>query len=73
MLTTTLQLLFANAAGRQVTISLLDPRPDLTGAQVQAAMQTIIDRNVFTSAGGPLAGINGARIVSREVTDIAMP
>ncbi|TDA68887.1 MAG: DUF2922 domain-containing protein [Clostridia bacterium] len=73
MLTSTLQLLFANAAGRQVTVSLLDPQPTLTGAAVQAAMQTIIDRNVFTSAGGALAGINGARIVNREVTDIDMP
>jgi len=33
-------------------------------------MQTILARNVFTTSGGDLTGIAGARIVAREVTEL---
>ncbi|MDK2821762.1 MAG: hypothetical protein PWP31_1727 [Clostridia bacterium] len=65
-----LELIFQNAAGRRTTISIQDPRDDLTEAEVQAAMELIINRNIFTSSGGDLTAVIGARIVSRSVTDI---
>lgn len=65
-----LELIFQNAAGRRTTISIQDPRDDLTEAEVQAAMELIINRNIFTSPGGDLTAVIGARIVSRSVTDI---
>ena len=39
-----LQLTFANIAGNTMTININDPKPNLTEAEVNAAMQTIIDR-----------------------------
>lgn len=65
-----LELIFANAAGRRVTLSIIDPRDNLTEAEVRAAMQLILDKNIFTSPGGDLSAIIGARVVVRDVTDI---
>lgn len=70
MLTKTLQLIFGNAAGRQVTLSIADPRDNLTEAEVRAVMELILARNIFTSSGGDLTAIAGARIVTRDVTEI---
>lgn len=64
-----LQLIFLNAAGGRVTIAVLDPRENLTSTEVQAAMQAIIAANVFTSGGGDLVGIAGARVVSTETVE----
>jgi len=51
-------------------ISILDPREDLTAADVEAAMNTIIAKNIFTSTTGDAIGILGARIVSRDVQEL---
>ncbi|MBO8129648.1 MAG: DUF2922 domain-containing protein [Peptococcaceae bacterium] len=65
-----LEMRFRNAAGRTVTISVPDPRDDLTVADVETAMNTIISKNVFNSSGGDLVTIASARIVERVTTDI---
>lgn len=67
---TTLQLVFSNADGRTSSLTVQEPKAGLTAAEVQAAMQQIIDRNVFASSGGALVGISAARLVSRDVTSI---
>lgn len=66
----TLELRFRGEDGRTVTIRVADPKEDLTAQEVEAAMDTIIAGDVFTSTGGALMGIVGARIVARETTDI---
>ncbi len=66
----TLQMLFTNEEGRTVTISVPDPKDDLTGVQVSAAMATILAANTFVSTGGALVAAAGARIVSRGVETI---
>lgn len=71
-MTSTLQLRFLDTAGRSMTISLLDPRENLTPAEVQQAMQTIIEKDVFASPRGSLAQIDSAQIVTREVTEIEL-
>jgi aromatic ring-opening dioxygenase catalytic subunit (LigB family) len=63
----TLQLMFSNEQGRTVTISVADPKADLTQAEVVVAMSTLIDKNAFISTGGSLIAPVGARIVSRGV------
>lgn len=68
----TLVLTFKNVDGKSVSLSLAAPREDLTGTEVAQTMQEIIDRNIFTSSGGDLAEIATARVVSREVTELAL-
>ncbi len=67
---TTLQLVFTSANGRTASLSIPDPKPALTPAEVQMAMQTIIDKNIFNSTGGAFTGISAARVVSRDVTPL---
>lgn len=72
MIVKTLQLVFQTAAGSRFTISLPDPVDTLTEADVQAAMDTIIAKNVFNVNGADLTGKVAARIVSRETTELAV-
>lgn len=69
-MTETLQMIFLNAAGKKVTISVSDPREDLVQADVQAAMSGILAGNVIITEGGDLTAIDSARIVTRNVTEL---
>lgn len=66
----TLQLVFRNEDGGNVTISISDPRPNLETVEVEAVMDDIITQNIFLSSGGELVSKSGARIVSRDVTEL---
>ncbi|HHV71859.1 MAG TPA: DUF2922 domain-containing protein [Clostridia bacterium] len=61
-----LELLFQNSSGRQVSLAILDPKPDLTNQEIENAMQLILDKNIFNISGGDLVKILGARLISRE-------
>lgn len=67
----TLQLIFTNEAGGRVTLSIPKPREELTAAQVEATMDSIVAADVITSAGGGLAGKVRALLVSRQSQIIA--
>lgn len=67
-----LQLTFANIAGSTMTININDPNPNLTEAEVNAAMQTIIDQAVFSKDGFLFNVKKSARIVERNVTAIEL-
>lgn len=66
----TLRLIFRNAEGRQVTISVRDPLDDLNSADVNAAMDLIINSDIFQTTGGSIVEKVRAEIVAREVTTI---
>ena len=67
-----LQLTFANIAGNTMTININDPKPNLSEAEVNAAMQTIIDQAVFSKDGFLFNVKKSARIVERNVTAIEL-
>ncbi|MBD8032933.1 MULTISPECIES: DUF2922 domain-containing protein [Solibacillus] len=67
-----LQLTFANAAGSTMTININDPKPNLTEAEVNAAMQTIIDQAAFSKEGFLFNVKKSAKIVERHVTAIEL-
>ncbi|HHY92749.1 MAG TPA: DUF2922 domain-containing protein [Firmicutes bacterium] len=68
----TLSLVFKNAAGRTTTLSLAAPRDNLTAAEVKAAMETILAKNIFAGSGGELVAAVTARLVSRDVSEFAV-
>lgn len=70
METKVLELIFINASGKKVTLSLNDPREDLTEIEVKDVMESIVAKNVFNSTAGDLVAVSGARIVSRQVSNI---
>ena len=66
----TLQMTFTNEANKKVSLTINDPRVDLTEVEVKNAMNEVIAQNVFTSSFGDLVAISGARIIDREVTEL---
>ena len=64
-----LQMVFRTAGGSRKTISVDDPKPDLTEAQIEAAMNTIVAKNVFQTSDGDLVAAVDARKVTTEVVD----
>ncbi|TYO92296.1 DUF2922 domain-containing protein [Desulfallas thermosapovorans] len=66
--TQTLQMTFVTQAGTRTTISLDNPRDDLTEAEVVSAMDEIIAKNIFNTSGGDLVSKHSAQIVDRTVS-----
>jgi hypothetical protein len=61
---------FLNQGNKNVTLSLDNPRDDVTAAEVQAAMDLIIARNIFTSTSGDLVSKVNARIIDTTTTEL---
>lgn len=62
-----LQMVFQNQAGKNVTINLASVRDDLTETEVKTLMQLIITKNIFDSTGGDLITIMSANTVARDI------
>ena len=60
------ELIFKTSLDGQFTINVPEPLEGLTLAIATAAMQTIIDKNVFMTKTGELVGIIAARIHTSE-------
>ncbi|RNF41116.1 DUF2922 domain-containing protein [Planococcus salinus] len=65
----TLELIFETAAGKSVTLSVDDPKEDLTAQELQEGMETIITQNIFEVEGAAFASVKGARVIDRNVTE----
>ena len=68
----TLQLNFITAAGKNVMLTVDEPRADLTAEAVETAMQEIIASGVFEVDGTLLETSKNARIVERNVTELVI-
>jgi hypothetical protein len=63
----TLQMIFRNTEGRNVTISVPDARDDLQGAEVETVMNALVTRNIFATSGGEITEAIKGQVVSRQV------
>lgn len=66
----TLRLVFRNAEGRQVTISVSDPVDPLDSMEVNNVMDLIINTGIFNTSGGSITEKVRAEVVARDVTTI---
>ncbi|NLA27463.1 MAG: DUF2922 domain-containing protein [Firmicutes bacterium] len=66
-MTRTLQMIFLNEEGRNVTISVPDARDDIEAVEVETVMSDILQRNIFLTTGGEISGLRKAQVVSRDV------
>ena len=71
--TKTLRMVFKNQSGKNVTFSLGSPRDDVTAAEIEATMNLIINRNIFTSPGGELVSKQDIRIIDSTTNDLYDP
>ncbi|TGE39745.1 DUF2922 domain-containing protein [Desulfosporosinus fructosivorans] len=65
-----LRMTFNNALGNAVTITLANPKTDLTAAQVEAVMDQIIAKNIFLTSGGDLISKRDVKIVNTTTDDL---
>lgn len=63
-----LQLVFKDGAGDKKTISIAEPREDVTAEEAQAAMTAIIAADVFVYGGSALANAVEARYRTIDYT-----
>lgn len=62
----TLEMVFRNASGKEVTLNVVEARDDLTLAEVKTVMEDIIAKNIFTTKTGDLVQMVEARIRSND-------
>ena len=67
--TSTLVMVFKNRAGKNVSISIDDPRDDLTEAEIKSAMELIIVKDVFKKKNFSLTQAVGAKIINTETDE----
>ena len=59
---TDLDLVFKNAVGKKVILNIEEPKSGVTKAEIDAAMQTIVDNNIFATTGGDIVEAVGGRL-----------
>lgn len=65
----TLVMVFKNRAGKNVSISIDDPRDDLTESEIKSAMELIIAKDVFKKKNFSLTQAVGAKIINTETDE----
>lgn len=68
----TLQMVFQNQVGKNITISVPEVKDNVTEAEIKTLMQLIVAKNIFESTGGDLITLMEANIVSRDVQEVAV-
>ena len=64
----TLKMAFLNEGAGTLTLSVRNPKDNITEAQVVAVMDNIIDKNVFATKDGDLVAKKWAKIVDTTET-----
>jgi hypothetical protein len=72
MVEKTLELQFLNQSGKIVRLLIENPIEPVDEAAVSAVMDAIITANVFVSSGGDLVAKKGAKLLTREVTELVL-
>ncbi|MDO4179590.1 MAG: DUF2922 domain-containing protein [Phascolarctobacterium sp.] len=69
-MTKTLELVFKIEDGSSKTISIKDPREDITRSEADTVMATIINENVFATAGGAYAEAVTAQVRTVDIATL---
>lgn len=51
---TDLDLVFKNAAGKKFNLKIEEPKAGIKKAEIDAAMQTVVENNIFNTTGGDI-------------------
>ena len=64
---TNLNLVFRNAAGKKVSLKIEEPKANVTKAEIDAAMQVVVENNIFNTSGGQI--VEAVEGCMRTITD----
>ncbi|NLI93046.1 MAG: DUF2922 domain-containing protein [Peptococcaceae bacterium] len=68
-----LRMVFATGGGTAFSISIPEPRENLTAAEVEAVMDMIIAKNMFTTSAGDLIRKRDIKIIETTTDDLYDP
>ncbi len=68
-----LRLTFETSGGSTSSITLPSPRTDVTATEVEAAMDLIITKNIFTGSGGDFTAKRDIKIIDTTTNDLYEP
>ena len=60
---------FKTTDDKKVSISVDNPREDLSEGEIKTAMQLIKDKNIFAPNGADLAALVSAKVVQTDTTN----
>ena len=60
---------FMTTSGKKVSISVDDPRENLTESEIKTAMTTIFSKNIFKPGGENFASLVEAKVVETGTTE----
>ena len=66
---TKLLMTFKSSDDKKVSITVDNPREDLTETEIKEAMNTIIEKDIFSPNGGSLVSAVSAKAVQTDTTD----
>ena len=64
-----LVMTFKTTDDKKVSISVDNPREDLSENEIKSAMELIIDKNIFSPNGADLAALVSAKVVQTDTTN----
>ena len=64
-----LVMVFKNSVGKNVSISIEDPKDNLTETEIKTAMELIVEKNVFKKNDYALVSAVKAEIVTTNTTE----
>lgn len=65
-----LELGFMDSSNKKFRISIDDPIEELDKEDIEGAMESLINHNIFTSDGKDLVGLDSARIIRTSTEEI---
>lgn len=68
----TLVMNFLNESGKKTAIRVNNVKEDITEAEVKAAMDVILAKNIFATTGGELKVKDSAQIDDKNITELAV-
>ena len=68
----TLVMNFLNESGKKTAIRVNNVKEDVTEAEVKAAMDVILAKNIFATTGGDLKVKDSAQIDDKNSTDLSV-
>lgn len=65
---TSLIMTFINSDNSRISLSVQDPREDITEAEIKEAMELVVSKNIFAPNGLDLVSAVDAKVVVTETT-----
>jgi hypothetical protein len=65
-----LEMEFKDAEGKKFSLSIDEPREDITEEEIRTAMDDIVAKNIFYTTGGDIVAPVGARVITTTVEEL---